>query len=477
MIGSLKLEENMAQILTKKTFSKTRLGYSPEEVDAYINSLLQHYHTVSNENEENKKKLMAALQKIRTLSEDGNSAADSPKQIPSVESEEESRRIIEQAQDEARRIIENAEKNAQGIVRSAQTEARNKAVMITAEARQSATDAEAYAKAQYESAEKIYQEIFSFRDKLFVMYSNHIEMIESIADKANTYFDTVSKAGDDISSVSANVMVDFAANIEEPSEEAEEIDELTVSAVVETEESETTDGLEEGIIGIPEDTVEDGPTDASAEDPIAFAEEFKDFAEEFAEITRIVEETDVSEGMDTEEFAEEPASDSSEDFFDYGEEFVEEPLFGEDEIRPQTDDFDSIEEIFAHKVNTPLSDENEDYSDFLELIANEESEEEEPEIRIDWSIRHTVKNEDEAEDFEFFDDPVVLEDESEENDDFHDLDQLFSKEIDDSDDYSLTDEFDIVYSSRSSTENVREIEKQPLVSPEAPSNPKKHKRF
>ena len=46
-----------------------------------------------------------------------------------------------------------------------------------------------------------------------------------------------------------------------------------------------------------------------------------------------------------------------------------------------------------------------------------------------------------------------------------------------SDEMSLTDEFDLVFNASSARKNVEQIRKQPTVAPEKPKNPKKHQKF
>lgn len=44
-------------------------------------------------------------------------------------------------------------------------------------------------------------------------------------------------------------------------------------------------------------------------------------------------------------------------------------------------------------------------------------------------------------------------------------------------DMSLTDEFNIIFDDSKSSQNVKEISRQPIIAPEAPKNAKKHKKF
>lgn len=407
-------EKNMAQYLKKKTFIKVMRGYSPEEVDAYIEYLLTKYNEISKENDDNKRKVAIALRKIQELSEKrpetvGKTQNDTvPDKAPSSS---EAAKLLENARAEECRILEEAAKQAGKILRDAEEEARKKAEEITAEAEKSVGEAEAYVRAQYDAAQKLYTEVFSFRDKLFGMYNDHIEMLENIAEEANEYYDNVADAGVGLEDV------------------------LT---------EETAEGFSAGPLSL---TAEGAP------------------AESVTEKTPVYEPAG-EELPDTDE-----ASAESEDVG-----------AGDDDIIPNDllSDFPSSE-----------GDEYEDSGEmakYLSLMSDDTGlEDEEIDIRIDWKNRKSkAQNPEVLSSFAY---DMAEEERNEQalsangngsadankKSDFHDLDDLLANGGKSANDFSLTDEFDIVYSSRNSTKNVEEIVKQPLVAPEKPSNPKKHK--
>lgn len=67
------------------------------------------------------------------------------------------------------------------------------------------------------------------------------------------------------------------------------------------------------------------------------------------------------------------------------------------------------------------------------------------------------------------------EDEDEEIDEYHDMDEIFNADKS-ARDMSLTDEFNIIFDDSKSSQNVKEISRQPIVAPENPKNAKKHKK-
>ena len=63
-----------------------------------------------------------------------------------------------------------------------------------------------------------------------------------------------------------------------------------------------------------------------------------------------------------------------------------------------------------------------------------------------------------------------------EKDEFHDMDQIFNEDKSKRE-MSLTDEFNIIFSDSKSSQNVKEISRQPIVAPEDPKAAKKHKKY
>lgn len=388
----------MAQYVKKKTFIKVMRGYSPEEVDAYIEYLLKKYSEISKENDDNKRKVATALRKIQELSENCPDRKERAKsESVSDQTSEETAKLIENARTQGRRILEDAVKQAEKILRDAEEEAHKRAEAITAEAEKSVGEAEACARAQYDAAQKLYSEVFSFRDKLFGMYNDHIEMLENIAEEANAYYDNVADAGlalDDSLTEEESVLDEEAVSEEKP-ELAEELF-------------------------------------ASDADPSAYDEQAHPEPEK-------TETTD--DGM------------------------VE-----EDDIIPDdllTDLPDSTGEENSGEVAKYLSLINDDTG--LEDVDDE------IDFRIDWKNHKSKEQSPEVLSSFAYDAAEEKDVPADKTSDFQDLDDLLENGGKSANDFSLTDEFDIVYSNRNSTKNMEEIVRQPLVAPEKPSNSKKHK--
>jgi len=405
----------MAQYIKKKTFIKVMRGYSPEEVDAYIEYLLTKYHEIAKENDDNKRKVAIALRKIQELSEKNPEAAaklraEAVPAGPSAEARAESAELIETAKAERQKILEGAAKQAEKILKDAETEARRKAVEMTAEAQKTVREAELYAQSQYDMAQKLYSEVFSFRDKLFGMYNDHIEMLENIAEEANAYFDNVADAG---------VMLG--------------------------------------------DEAEDGQ---SAEPPAAEEEPAETEVYEQPAAVPVYTEPEPDAGYA------EPADEADES----------DPAAS----LPPAAEEDAADDIIPDDLLSDADVTEGEVAEYLSLMSEAEPEDEEIAIRINWNSHKTKKQDPEVlSSFEYEEEPAAEPKRTAAEpkrktggkNDFHDFDDLLENGGKSRNDFSLTDEFDIVYSSRNSTKNVEEIVRQPLVAPERPSNPKKHRKY
>lgn len=398
----------MAQYLKKKTFIKVMRGYSPEEVDAYIEYLLTKYAEIAKENEDNKRKVAVALRKIQELSEKKPEKADAVAETLLAGARKESRRILEKATAEAEAILQSAEK----------------------EARRKATEAEANVRVQCEAAQRLYSEVFSFRDRLFEMYDDHIEMLENISEEANRYYDRVA----DMESSEEDAASDFEAD--ETSEKAE-------PSFVESKTALTSSAPKTSTPITPE-------LNALEPEP------------EFPESEQEQESLKLK---DTNSKTVEP---------EFPEPEVPEPKLRTSE--PEEED-DFLSELLSETEENRPYDESGEIAKYLSLADDDpelnEEDEDEP-IRIDWK---GPLSDDERERKSSERPAYDMEKEENSVEDFHDLDELLENGGKSAGDFSLTDEFAIVYSNRNSAKNVEEIVRQPLVAPEKPSNPKKHKIF
>ena len=488
----------MAHDFRNKTFQKVLRGYAPEEVDDYIAYLNEEYRKLERRTADSERKLALALKKLEESAKSGGSdtsvgpaAREAASRLMREAETKRSEMLAmaeQQANEAAERIVREAETQAEAVV----AEAVGQAEAILADAQTQAetvlADAQAQADAHrndvktiYAAARGMYDEIGAFREKLFGLYNEHLDAIEDITDSAAQFIEGID------GQYSGN------ADGEEVTEDAEEI-----------LPAETDEPAESG--DIPDAEPAEEP-DLTEELPMEQDEFFREFLEEEAEPT--VEEEPAGES-DPE--PEEPAEEE------------EEPELG-DEV---ASNLAFMDRLFA-AVKQADAEQEDLYidlpDDFEEEPVEEDGEfyeEELPAIMIDWKNRSAAQIEetpDESTDFrpaegfeDFFEDDYPEEeygdetveenyddyvpaddadvpteepsaddadepDEDEEEDEgLRAMDTLF-RENKSQRDMSLTEEFNIIFDDSKSHANVKEIRRQPTVSPEAPKNPKKHKNF
>lgn len=178
---------------------------------------------------------------------------------------------------------------------------------------------------------------------------------------------------------------------------------------------------------------------------------------------------------------------------DYVEENITDDIVGDDVV-----DTEAVEELSAPARDVYidlLEDDDEEFS-----YEDDDDADEDDLLQIDWKNRRAVgadeaPNDDEtrvldlrtmreaASDMKFADDyddsgdfeaPQDFEEDVESQ--FREMDSLFTEDKS-GHNFSLTDEFDIVFANSDSRKNVEEIRRQPTVVPEEPKKSKKHRKF
>lgn len=140
--------------LQPQEFAKTFRGYEPNEVDAFINLLLENYIALYNEHVQTETKLISAETRLKTVDE----------------AETEAQRSLNVANEAAKKIISDAYERADDILSSIRTNCDyilnsfKKKIDI-----------------QKESLIKIQDNVLQFKNSLFATYKNHIELIEKIS--------------------------------------------------------------------------------------------------------------------------------------------------------------------------------------------------------------------------------------------------------------------------------------------------------
>ena len=451
----------MAKDFRNKTFQKVLRGYSPDEVDEYIARINEEYRKTERKMNDAERKLALALEKLDEVSEKYAALA-------------EDNAVYE---DRARSVI---------------AEANNKADRIVSEARESAKEIEKKAEKEKHAVSKLYEEITSFRDRVFEIYNTHIESFEEIMDSAEEFA--------------------FLSNDGSDSESADERLQTTVY----------DDSDEGNISGISRESEnEKFAEDAGTADRAESKGEIKSIKAAEAHDINKIRKGENSSAEYTEENNDNNTSSADEarcerDGCGAATDYVEKTAEHENE----TDS--SQEGIFVKNMPCIENDDggsgrgidsddviveqdildNLELARYLEKIDRDDEDDDGEESILDWSRMDEAENTpDEKDDpakldfgdisdgFSFEDysiDGELKKDEghrgaesSSENDcesrmPDGDIDSIF-EDGNKKRNMSLTDEFDIVFGSDSSTKNVNEILCQPTISPEEPPRPHKHR--
>lgn len=454
----------MPRDFKNKSFQRVLRGYAPEEVEEYIAYINEEYRKLERRTADSERKLALALKKLDENAKNG--AVDSV----GPAAREAASKLLRDAEAKSAEIIAEAEKkaveNTERIEEEARTRAEQTVGNAVAEAEAIITEAKREAemhrddvKKARDTAHEIYGEVDSFREKLYALYNEHLDALEGVTENAKSF----------IASVDEKAPADPDTEPEVENESEENAPDTEVTEIID-EEVDLTEGAE-----LSEEEVSE-------------------------------EEYEVSDDIGEEDVTDEEARDEA----------------ARDEV---ADNIAFMDKIFASSHD----DDGENAKNDLYVDIPEEDEEELPPIMIDWKNRSAVSAdevspEDEAEDasyeetareieerdfrsadgFDEIDDEYIADDndvieenydeyspddtvaeeqpeeyedeDDDEADEYRDMDKIFNEDKSKRD-MSLTDEFNIIFDDSKSSQNVKEISRQPIIAPEAPKNAKKHKKF
>ena len=242
----------MPQELKDRTFHLTLRGYSPAEVDEYVDFVVEKYEALYRENDERERKLAAALKALEALR-----ARETT--IKSLEAE-------------MRRAAAAAAEDAAAEKQRAAAEAEAYAARVRAEA-------DEYVAEQRRIFEQMRAAVLAFRDTLYGQYNAHIDLVESLAEtaKAAAFPTEAEEAGETTETPDEfdELVSEEPAEEEEagkPAEEADKFDELISdepAGPAEDEEdgrsAEEADEFDELISDEPADPAEDEEAGETAE--------------------------------------------------------------------------------------------------------------------------------------------------------------------------------------------------------------------
>jgi len=478
-------------VLKKMTFTKSLRGYSCDEVDVYLEYVTDKYNQICREYTEIRRKLTALAARESELREDDEQKMKD--RLTKCQATCDA--MVDEAKRQAARILADAENEAELLVRQAEEEAQSVAARAAKEGTRAQHEASRSVAAKSNLADRLVQEIDSFRSEVFAMYAEHIDTLErlgkltdefyrkkndmtegeepipetpAIAEVPETHPEDAYLPETVLPTSEAAQRVYAQANIGSVGEEdtAEGIDwQARTAAVLMEEQESSADTWSEPDSISDEGTWDEPETDSSEEnlihsvsaDILRTDSDGEDAAESITESDDMRDTEELLRTLfgDTgwEEAAEEDVHNISETDSAIEElpEYIESPEDADSEEAPLSDENDillaDLKAVYGMSANVQ---EEEPETDTAEAAEIQETRTVSPRSAKPKAARHP-----------------------------QDIDDLFmSGDATNSiKDMSLTGEFDLIFSNDKSMRNVEEIGKQPLVTPEAPKKPKKHSKF
>lgn len=133
-----------------KSFSKAKVGYSPDEVDNFLDEILEDYDRFAEEIASLNKKIETLDQTISDLKKQNASTKFSVSQTPE--------NLIENAQTKAEKLVNDAQDYAKKLIEAAKIESEN----------------------QQQRTARLNKEVADFKSNLLSLYESHVKLISSI---------------------------------------------------------------------------------------------------------------------------------------------------------------------------------------------------------------------------------------------------------------------------------------------------------
>ena len=499
----------MEEKLKIMTFSKSLRGYACDEVDTYLRYMTDKYEQRSRECTELRRQMALIAAKMNEYTEGLHKTAEAEDaQKRSVQ--ETCDNMIDEAKRQAARILADAESEAEVIRRRAEDNAQTIAANAAREGARVVNEAARSVAARNNAADRLVEEIDSFREEVYALYSRHIAELDRLAARTNDFYDRKTAVAESASPDAAESAepTDPADGTplpepvaEEPAETDEEVPiridwknrrakrDIVIDIADEGEEddedAESAESAEDGAMEV----VPELPKDAADTDDI---EAEDDLDALFRSLT--------GKNMLTPERTAEPAEtrsaynggaeyeDPEESYADsYANEYAAAEADADDtgtepetydEMEPDTDGYDESGEPDAPDAET-YDEPDEEYGayDSDDDNAGIEDEDEDAEDDTDWLLtnlkaQYAAKAVPEPKTEKPRSDCPAANAAPESFDELLDSDTA----TDPVQDISLTGEFERIYNKEQAAKYMEEVEKQPLHVPEKPKNPKKHTR-
>lgn len=491
----------MDEKLKKITFSKSLRGYACEEVDTYLRYVADKYEQRSRECTELRRQMALIAAKMNEYTEGLHRSADEESaQKKSVQ--ETCDNMIDEAKRQAAHILAEAESEAEVIRRRAEDNAQTIAANAAREGARVVNDAARSVAARNNAADRLVEEIDSFREEVYAMYTRHIAELDRLAERTNAFYDRKTAVAEDAMEEAGNAEensaydageqtgnptpADAADAAAEADEDADRIDPIridwknrrakrdlvidiaeeddaepvipaavpdsdpdkTPAAYDKDEEDDALDALFRSLTGKNMLTPEVGTEPQQPSTPTSpqpdktaydFAADYEDPEESYADsYAAAYAQAEKADRADTPDTYDEPDEDP--DAYD-------EP----DEDADAYDEPDEESDIYDEPDADPDAEDDTDW-----LLST---------LKAQYAAK-PAQDQPQS--------PAKRADATPEN-----FDALLASDTatDPVQDISLTGEFDRIYNKEQAEKYMEEVEKQPLHVPEKPKNPKKHTKF
>ena len=178
----------MEEKLKKMTFSKSLRGYACDEVDTYFRYVADKYEQRSRECTELRRQMALIAAKMNEYT-DGKSTTAEVEDAHKKSVQETCDNMIDEAKRQAAHILADAEAEAEVIRRHAEDNAQTIAANAAREGARVVNDAARSVAARNNAADRLVEEIDSFRKEVYSLYSRHIAELDRLAARTNEFYD------------------------------------------------------------------------------------------------------------------------------------------------------------------------------------------------------------------------------------------------------------------------------------------------
>ena len=492
----------MEEKLKKMTFSKSLRGYACDEVDTYFRYVADKYEQRSRECTELRRQMALIAAKMNEYT-DGKSKTAEVEDAHKKSVQETCDNMIDEAKRQAAHILADAEAEAEVIRRHAEDNAQTIAANAAREGARVVNDAARSIAARNNAADRLVEEIDSFRKEVYSLYSRHIAELDRLAARTNEFYDRKTAVAESVAeddgarneTANAAVIPAYAADTDADAPHTEAAD-----AADATEEAATPIRKDSSIRMDPSIRIDwknrtarqthDLVIDIPDEDEDPDAQENADLTGGANAKPAEKSENDRNSALDalfltltdkkmlTSETEQETPEETARAVYDFEAEY--EDSDDADAVADEyedSDDADAVDDEYEDSDDADAVDDEYEDSDDADTDADEYEDSDDADADdddTDWLLDNLKA--------QYATKPTQTVDTSPKQSRANAVPESFDALMDSDNatdpvqDISLTGEFDRIYNKEQAEKYMEEVEKQPLNIPEKPKKPKKHAR-